>query len=69
MLVSNGFEPKSGSGLQAIEQWKNRELDALKSYCMDDARLTYSLCEMPEIRWGLNWVLKMREANVLSFVQ
>ena len=69
MLISNGFEPKTGSGLQAIEQWKNRELDALKSYCMDDARLTYSLCEMPEIRWGLNWVLKMREANVLSFVQ
>jgi hypothetical protein len=35
---------------------------------MDDARLTYSLCEMPEIRWGLNWVVKMREHSVLSFV-
>ena len=69
VLLTNGFEPKSGSGLQAIEQWKNRELDALRSYCMDDARLTYSLCEMNEIRWGQQWILRMREARALSFVQ
>ena len=69
VLLSNGFEPKSGSGLQAIEQWKNRELDALKNYCMDDARLTHSLCEMDQIRWGQQWVLRMRDARVLSFVE
>ena len=69
MLVTNGFDPKSGSGLQAIEFWKNNDRAALQSYCMDDARLTYSLCEMNEIRWGQQWILRMREARALSFVQ
>lgn len=34
---------KSGHGLQAIEWFKNGELEKLIQYCRDDVRLTYEL--------------------------
>ena len=67
LLLANGFEPKSGSGLAAVRYWQEGDLEALSSYCMDDARLTYELCAAPSILWG-KWRVNLREANVVSFV-
>ena len=67
LLLTNGFEPKSGSGLAAVRFWQEGNLDALSSYCMDDARLTYELCACPSIRWG-QWRVNLREARVISFL-
>ena len=67
LLVANGFEPKSGSGLQAIKFWNEGNLEALASYCMDDARLTYALCEKKSIVWGSNWRIHLWEPRVMHF--
>ena len=67
LLAANGFECKSGSGLAAVQFWKERNLEALSSYCMDDARLTYELCAVPSILWG-KWRVQLREARAVSFV-
>jgi DEAD/DEAH box helicase domain-containing protein len=34
---------KSGHGLEAIEWWKNGEIDKLISYCIDDVKITRQL--------------------------
>lgn len=31
---------KSGHGLQAIQWWRNGEIDKIRSYCIDDVRIT-----------------------------
>jgi hypothetical protein len=67
LLMANGFECKSACGLEAIRFWNEGNLDALSSYCMDDARLTYELCAAPSITWG-KWRVHLREARVVSFV-
>lgn len=67
VLQENGYEPKSGSGLQAIEFWNDGRHEDLRAYCMDDARLTYRLCEADEIRWAKKWIVRIREARVLGF--
>ena len=66
ILHENGYEPKSGSGLQAIQFWNEGNRDALLSYCMDDARLTYAICDAAEIKWG-RWTVKLRQTKVLDF--
>jgi hypothetical protein len=68
LLTANGFEPKSGSGLQAIQFWNEGKLEALSAYCMDDARLTYELCETRSIVWGNNWRIHLWEPQVMRFV-
>lgn len=68
LLIANGFECKSGSGLAAIQFWKEGNLPALKAYCMDDARLTYELCAVPSILWGNKWRVQLREARAVSFL-
>ena len=68
LLRENGLEPKSGSGLQAIQLWNDGERTALADYCMDDCRLTYALCEMEAIRWKERWELRLRQARPLAFV-
>jgi DNA polymerase III epsilon subunit-like protein len=67
LLVLNGFEPKSGSGLQAVEFWRDGERDKLAAYCMDDARLTYLLCEEDAVQWGRSWRVRLGQARVLEF--
>ena len=67
LLIANGFETKSGSGLEAIRLWQEGNLTALSSYCLDDARLTYELCAVPSILWG-KWRVHLREARMVSFV-
>jgi len=36
---------KSGFGLQAIEWWKNGEIDKIIKYCLDDVRITKDIYE------------------------
>ncbi len=36
---------KSGHGLQAIEWWKNGEIDKIEKYCRDDVKVTKDLYE------------------------
>jgi hypothetical protein len=67
LLLANGFEPKSGSGLQAIQFWNEGNRTALSSYCMDDARLTYELCETRSITWGNAWLIHLWETRVMQF--
>ena len=67
LLISNGYEPKSGSGLQAIRFWNEGNRAALSSYCMDDARLTYELCKTRSITWGANWRIHLWESCVMRF--
>jgi hypothetical protein len=68
VLTENGFSPKSGSGLEAIEMWHDGRHEALMSYCMDDARLTYELCASKNgIKWAKRWILKLSDARMLEF--
>lgn len=67
LLLENGYEPKSGSGLQAIQFWNEGKFEELTSYCMDDARLTYLLCEAPEIKWAKRWTLRLTQPRVIGF--
>ena len=68
LLRENGYAPKSGSGLEAIEFWHQGKHDALMSYCMDDARLTYELCASKNgIKWAKRWVLKLTESRMIEF--
>ena len=36
---------KTGHGLEAIQWWKNGEIDKVKNYCMDDVRITKEIYE------------------------
>lgn len=36
---------KSGHGLQAIEWWKQGEIDKIKAYCLDDVKVTKNVYE------------------------
>jgi len=36
---------KSGSGLDAIEYWKNNDIDSLKKYCLQDVKVTKDVYE------------------------
>jgi hypothetical protein len=38
-------ELKSGHGLEAVDQWRRGELEALKKYCLDDVRITKAIYE------------------------
>jgi hypothetical protein len=47
VLLANNYEPKTGSGLQAIEWARNQQWELLESYCLDDARLTWEVSSRP----------------------
>ena len=49
LLMLNGIECKSGSGMHAVEQARRGEFADLAAYCNDDARLTWNVCNMPEL--------------------
>jgi len=34
---------KSGNGLEAVEWWKNGEIDKIRKYCIDDVKVTKDL--------------------------
>jgi DEAD/DEAH box helicase domain-containing protein len=67
LLKENGLDPKSASGLQAIAFWEQGDLESLRSYCNDDAKLTYALCTQHEIHWMKRWNIKLGESRVMAF--
>ena len=50
LLKANSLATKTGTGLQAIEWARTRQMDKLTEYCLTDARLTYALCTLEQIR-------------------
>jgi DNA polymerase elongation subunit (family B) len=65
VLRENGMECKCASGLDAIRFWEEERLDELQNYCMMDARLTYSLCTLPVLKWGLYDLALWENSNML----
>jgi DNA polymerase elongation subunit (family B) len=50
LLKTNGFSvSKTGTGLQAVQQARNAEWEALESYCLKDAELTYEISSLPSL--------------------
>ena len=68
MKLENSLEPKSSSGMQAIQLWNDRHRQALLEYCVDDSRLTsrFLLCQIKEIRWKQRCLILLAEAKVLK---
>lgn len=60
LLQTNGFSPKTGSGLQAIRWAQEREFDQLEEYCQDDADLTYDISIASEV------LLPLSKSNVVG---
>ena len=56
---------KSGHGLDAIEWWKNGEIDKIIKYCIDDVKITRQLYD-----YALqNKLLKYRDSGVLKDIK
>ena len=52
VLLRNGLEGKSGSGLQAIEYAKNGEFEKLSLYCMQDTIACRRLGMLERLKWS-----------------
>lgn len=50
LLRANDLHPKTASGLQAIEFWRDGKLDELQEYCMADVILTTKLMLLPSLK-------------------
>jgi DEAD/DEAH box helicase domain-containing protein len=64
--ATNG-EGKSGSGLAAVEYWRTGNLEKLKSYCLDDVRITRDVYEFGKKNGFLkykDWLGKVAEVKV-----
>lgn len=60
-------EGKSGSGLVAVEYWRTGNLEKLKSYCLDDVRITRDVYEFGKKNGFLkykDWLGKVAEVKV-----
>jgi len=59
---------KSGSGLEALELYKENRMKELKQYCLDDVRLTKSIyeygCEHGKVLFTSSWDYKTYEVPV-----
>ncbi len=56
---------KSGHGMEAVEWWRNGEIDKLMKYCIDDVKLTKELYDFAI----LNKHLKYKELGALKDVK
>jgi DEAD/DEAH box helicase domain-containing protein len=56
---------KSGHGLEAVEWWKNGEVDKIITYCIDDVRITRELYDYALF----NKLLKYRDAGILKDIK
>jgi len=52
LLWLNGLPCKTGTGSDAIRLAEDERWDELLDYCLMDARLTYTLCTLPSIRFS-----------------
>lgn len=61
---------KSGHGLQAVEWWKQGEIDKIKTYCIDDVRVTKGVYEYGKKYGALAYEDRMggRKAIPVDFV-
>jgi hypothetical protein len=57
VLELNGFQVKTGSGMEAVHQARAGDWSALSSYCMDDSRLTYEISNRSRVALpeGYRW--------------
>lgn len=46
---------KSGHGLEAIEWWKNGEIEKIKKYCLDDVKVTKEMYEFALKNGGVKY--------------
>jgi DEAD/DEAH box helicase domain-containing protein len=46
---------KSGSGLEAIDWWKNGEIEKIRRYCEDDVRITKEIYEYAKAKNSLKY--------------
>jgi DEAD/DEAH box helicase domain-containing protein len=46
---------KSGKGLDAVEYWRNGEIEKLKSYCLQDVKVTKEIYDLMR-RQGYLWI-------------
>jgi hypothetical protein len=60
---------REGAGERGtVRNWHEGNREALSAYCMDDARLTYELCETRAgILWGDQWRIHLWEQRVMRF--
>jgi hypothetical protein len=65
LLTLNGVESKSGSGMHAVEQAINGDFDSLADYCNDDARLTWNVCSMSQLRLPEGFMWRKHNAGLL----
>lgn len=50
---------KSGNGLQAVEYWRNGEIEKLREYCIQDVRVTKELYDFGVRRGSLVYIDKL----------
>jgi hypothetical protein len=58
ILELNGLPPKCGSGSNALDLARDGRWDELAEYCVGDAKLTWELLELPEVRWVCGLVFR-----------
>jgi DEAD/DEAH box helicase domain-containing protein len=56
---------KSGNGIEAVEWWRNGEIDKLTKYCLDDVRITKELYDYAIS----NGFLKFRDMNMIKEIK
>ena len=50
LLFENGLTQKIADGKQAIEFARQGETEKLKKYCLEDARLTWQVCQLEKLK-------------------
>jgi len=63
LAEANLGEGKSGKGLDAIEYYKNGEIERLKSYCLQDVKITKNLYELIK-KQGYLWIPDRNSVNM-----
>ena len=55
LLLANGKEVKSSSGLQAVEWAREANWESLEDYCMQDTVLTHEISCSEHVELPLSW--------------
>ncbi len=57
---------KTAAGLEAIEFYRNGEIDKLKNYCLNDVKITKELYEMLKVQ-GYLWIPKRFQTKMIKW--
>jgi hypothetical protein len=63
LLELNGFEVKSGNGMQAVIYAQEGKWEELESYCADDSRLTWEVSQMTRLLIPEGFAYRKRTGN------